>query len=507
MRVAGNIRMVSFHGGETGRDAADFDPESIRQTIDSAPPYEPPAAPVPGTPRNGERPDWVVIGRWIGSLETMKRGFRYDGGDWWNWERNRWQILAGADSPIALLDHLADRRFELAHLAAEESHRDYSERLAREGDFKTNKRDGMLAGLRLELRRSWPDVHNDAGARAFRQSHLAVPSGVVDLRTGNIVKHDPLIHDTRAITAGDYRPTDLDYLLNVLRLRLDPVFDDSTFTLFCRVLGLTLSGRAQSYRPMVLCIGRSGNGKSGTVKLVKASLGDRGKVLGNHFLARSGGEMDVDRYNLMLHQPLLVAFEEVAEADRLVLDKLLSLTGDAPLPSARLPHSHVSLSDTIPSAFWMTCVNVPKLSRGSGIQRRLIALPFSKHIEEVEKDADAAFSQELLDAVVTVGIAEARAVYQEGYRPLEGPAEFQAKVLDDMDPLAAWLEDLPDEFAGKPVLELVEIARESVGDKRITSSALGKRINTSSKWHSIKETKGENRLKRVLKPRPPGLDL
>ena len=73
----------------------------------------------------------------------------------------------------------------------------------------------------------------------------------------------------------------------------------------------------------------------------------------------------------MHDQPLLIVFDELGEESRIVLSKLLNLTGNNVLPGARLPYMKILLQDTIPSAFIAPMVVPPRLARGTGLERRV----------------------------------------------------------------------------------------------------------------------------------------
>ena len=81
-----------------------------------------------------------------------------------------------------------------------------------EKELNSQRLQGIGDGLMLGLTRPFPWYVEDPAARELRSSRLAVPSGVVNLTDGSIEPHDPAVHDTVAVTAGDYRPGDVDAL-------------------------------------------------------------------------------------------------------------------------------------------------------------------------------------------------------------------------------------------------------------------------------------------------------
>ena len=266
----------------------------------------------------------------------------------------------------------------------------------------------------------------------------------------------------------------------MLRDYLRPVFDDDTLDKFCKYLGLTISGRAQSYRSVILCLGGEGTGKGGTCKLVERSLGGRAASIGSRLLEKTTSEIDSDRYYLVVRQPLAIIIDEMGvAASRANVYRLLTLTGDIPLPRCRMPFGVHSVSDTIPSVLWMPTVLVPAIGRGTGIERRLLVIPFRHKIADADKLARASYPQELLDAVITVAVREAQAVYQSGYEPPTDDAETRRKALEEMDPLMAVIEGLdPFEWDGKLMADLLELLQQ--GSPELTSTALGLKISAAA---------------------------
>lgn len=442
--------------------------------------------------------DWFQVGVWVG--QNLKTQHRYDSlrREWWVWRGTHWQqeeetLPDSIDNYLRLNRERLDAR--LAGVSATFEGKDGEPvRVLRltEKNLNTHKNLGILSGLRQACDRPFPDYLTDQTARDVRSRTLAVPSGVVNLDTGRIEPHDPLKHDTRAVTVGDYRPGQAERLAGVLRGRFRLVFDDDVYQIFLIYLGMTVSGQGQSYRSIVLCLGADGRGKGGTADLIATAWGGRAATLPMSMLERSTQEIDSTRYAIMRDQPLFLILDENGNVNTSTLNHI---SGKNHLAAARLPYMPKAYSDTIPSVIWWATTETPALKRKTGIDRRLGFLPFDHKIPDRDKDASQSFAQELLDAMVTVGIQQAvrwrkREIHDQDCQPPES-------LLEDMDPVQAALDDLdPEEWNGK----LVSVARDYIiattGDRTITSTSFGNAVRLNGLWTKRKETKaGELRGK------------
>ena len=370
--------------------------------------------------------NYEVIGIYLGSKPEYKKTFRYDARKkgWFEWYDNTWVNL-DEKIPSELVYFVQHRQPQIDQELETLSSTTTKHTAAgptETRDFRFDKKTwdhfpkAISGGLTRSLTRNFPDYEIDSNAKELRRRYLAVPSGVVDLKTGEMTPHNPLIHDTQAITTGDYRPRDADYLAQVLRARFLLILDDQEYERFLELFGMTISGRGQSYKPIIFLYGPSGTGKGGTNRLLITAAGRRGRTLPKAMIEKSAASIDSDRYCVMRDQPLILGVDEASNANPNT-DALLSLTGDNLLPGARLPFMRYTISDTIPSILWWSCVDIPAINVGTGIDRRIAQINFLHKIEEREKDARQSYDKDLLDAVITIGIQRAIPVWADGYTP------------------------------------------------------------------------------------------
>lgn len=455
-------------------------------------------------------PDWPTVGRWIASVLELNRTWRYDARrtEWHRWENSSHWVFASATSrglPTELDDLIEKQRDRLQRdlnvLSVPKA--DGKAQLALTDDTLSKRlTHGIGAGLRAALRRDFPNYPNDAAAQDYRRTHLAVPSGVIDLRTGEKVPHDPLVHDTTAVTTGDYRPEELERLTRLLRARMAVVLDDDEeFLGLVGMLGVMGSGKSQDYRALLVFHGGSGTGKGGTLKLVMRSLGERGITLSPSFLAdHGGGEISIIRYELMRRQPLAIGIDELGADSRVNMPSLLGLSGSAILPAARLPYMRDLYQDTISSLVILSMVDPPRMPRGSGLERRLYVIPCHLVIPSDDKDDAAAYPQDLMDAVITVmADAAVQTFCGDWTKPEPSPKAMDA-FLAGADELADWLDQLDgDEWHLQPFRNLVQAAQEEFGKADVDEGKLGRKIRKSDRWVKCKRKgpKGEPKMPRI----------
>ena len=257
---------------------------------------------------------------------------------------------------------------------------------------------------------------------------LSTPTGKVLLPTGDVTPIGPTDF-MRNVTAGRYYPRDAARLLAVLRQRMLHVLDDEAFDQFLDLMGLTMSGRAQSYASIVLVLGSSGSGKSNLVKLLETAMGDCAYHADGSWLTRKGeSDLDATGADLLDKQPRMVVVSEIGLSWREEIGRLLPFTGGDPI-TARRPYGNPQTGN-VSFALWATAVDPPSVRVDSGIQRRL-ALLQTRGIDVTatsDHDSTPTYSADLLDAVVTLGCIRAREVFKPGYVPPRGRADEREKT-------------------------------------------------------------------------------
>ena len=511
-----------YYAGGDKADAADCPAGEVAAHLAKAQPYEvtqepppvnfktrPAAArpPRPAIPQangssshgaNGAKPpelrDFHDIGKWYGRNHLggrwlydpeLNAWLRYDGKIWMELETHQLH---------AITDQVSDKRWGLAQELKDSGQDLAASLMASAREWRTARGAGgdFWTGLRTVQQGQLPKTPLHI---------LAVPNGVVDLRQGKLHPHRPSF-GIRALAAGNYRPDDHSKLRALLRRRLEKVFDDLNFDALCGYIGLTLTGRAQARKGLVMILGKSGSGKSGTLNLIKDALGGYSFSANKWLEKRPLGDIDATLVDVLEKQPRMIVCEEVGQGSSVNINRLLTLTGYNE-DSARRPHGTLR-SGYVIGAIWTAAVNPPEWRMNDGLKRRLAFIKsLSKLPDDIVDDSNE-HSQDLLDAVITVGIAEAAAVYRPDYSPPAGDSQANAEILAEMDELMAFVESLPEEWNGRLFSDLLEHIQQEL-DESISANILGRKLTGSERWIKVSPSNGRNRKKEVVRLANPPL--
>ena len=442
----------------------------------------------PGTPAAG-RSEWHQFGEWFARTRAKGR-YLYNNtpGElaWWYYDGKSWHCLQDHDPRLS--DEIARDRFLMAHELVSEGYERIANTITTKSEWNAAKgaRSDMWAGLRDAL----------AGKLPQPELHiLGTTDGVVDQRDGSITDHHPKF-GIRALTAGRYRPDDGAAHLEALHARFGKVFTSETLLDYLRLIALALTGRAQSYRAVVMVVGKPGSGKGDCTNVLLNALGKRGVGVSAEWLGQqSRNDIDATGADILEYQPAVIKVDEIGGDTKIGISKFMSMTGNAPR-HARRPHGPLH-QGVIRSQFWTTAASAPQMPRGSGIERRLAVLPTLRKLDDWEIDEEGATAQPLLDAVITRAVQEAAAFYRNGYVAPEGDREVKAKLLREMDEVADWLES-QDDLDGMPVRHARARAMSELGlgDGDLSPTMFGLKVKDSDKWERIQRPGGGRVIQR-----------
>ena len=405
------------------------------------------------------------------AADALRSRFRYDGYNWYAWQRNAWRLGVSASDVLKSLVH---DRYRLAASASEAGETEVAQLLASSarswngaisapvGDFQS--------ALHITLLRPTPKLNH---------SLIATPSAVVNWETGERTDLDPRLHDVTASTCGEYRPAALRELTTHLRKRLSHAFTEDECTAFATMLGLAVT--RWDIDPSILWLtGPSGSGKSWIARLVQAAFGDLAHDVTESTLNQRN-EIGDNLADLIVSDPVFgVAIEVSSIRD----GRLNSLTG----------------RDSLSGRLLCTSVSAPRARAHEGLARRVEAFAFEKAVNNSLK-ANAERTQRDLDAIVTVSVEEARQLHQQRElgthweRPRGNATRLFLATADD---LAGWLADLGDELHGQPISDVCALYESSTGEK-LTPRSLGRHLRTHPKWTSARDTTGTKIRRLVLR--------
>ena len=417
--------------------------------------------------------------------DYLRPRFRYDRerAVWWAWSGDHWREV---EDDIDITDSLHSARLRIIADLRDSGEEDLAWLLHRDGEWRSlsgNRRSEWWAKLREELARPAP---------LPPPNELATPEGVIDMRTGSIEPHDSLKHDTLAVTRGMYRPNEASKIREALWSRLQFNIERNDFDQVLKSLGLAVARRSVDYGSILWLYGASGGGKGSTARLIQSAFGMQGiGVSADLFERRSRSDIDADLARLIQIDPVVYVASEI---ERVGISRINSLTGGDAL-SPRRPHGKI-VEGALSGMLIATSVDAPHVSVEKGLKRRLIVIPFPRKLD-ASVTRQRFFTQDELDAVITLAVLEALQIDQEGWEPPVGNLEAKKRFLAEADPLSCWLEVLPDSYDGRPVRDVWDEYNQQE-EAEVTIVKFGRQVGLSPRWESVLPGRG---LPKVLKRR------
>ena len=461
-------------------------PTSIsRPPVNGSSPRPPLAEGLLNTLQDDFLSSWQKVG--LVCADYLRPSFRYDRvlAVWWAWNEDHW-IEVKKD--IAITDSLHSARLRMAADLRGDGEEDLARLLHRDVEWRSltgNRRSEWWAKLREELSRPAPRPP---------WNELATPGGVIDLQTGIIEPHDPLKHDTLAVTRGMHRPSEAAQLREVLWRRLRHNIEPNDFDQLIKALGVAAAQRSVDYGGILWLFGASGGGKGSTARLIQSAFGMQGIGVSADLLERrSRSDIDADLARLILIDPVVYVASEI---ERVGSSRLNSITG-GDVHSSRKPHGEME-EGALSGMLIATSVEAPSVSVEKGLERRLIVIQFPRALDAGVKK-QRIFTQDEMDAVITLAVQEALQIDQDGWEPPVGNRKAKESFLAAADPVSRWLQALPDTYDGKPIKEAWDEYNKEE-EAEITLVKFGRQVSISSKWQSVLPGRGQPK---VLKRRRP----
>ena len=435
--------------------------------------------------------DYSDVSRWtsIGRLcaHSLRKRFRFDKNSrtWYEWrDGTHWVEIR--DTKI-ITDILHNNRLIIASSLDYPGMHELRDLLLDDSAWRRETRGSQgewWASMRMALTRPPPSPPT---------YEIATPGGVVDIRTGEGADHDPLSHDSLGVTSGSYRPQQIERLKLALWERLQHNLDGDDFEQLIAILGVAVARRCADFCSVLWLVGKPGSGKSATAELILNAFGDLGLGASASLLARrSRSDIDADLAQILQVDPIITAISEVEEVS---MPRLLAFSGGDVL-GARRPHGTMQRG-RLSGLVIATSVEAPKVPVDTGLRRRLAVLPFPAIVEEsIGRNRD--FSQDELDAVVTLSIQAALDVGRSEWTPPQGNIAAKDAFLAEADPVSDWLQDLPDDWHGRRFTEALASYNEEALEPT-TNATLGRRISASSRWDSVQRREGRGKRRQFLK--------
>lgn len=265
---------------------------------------------------------------------------------------------------------------------------------------------------------------------------LNTPGGVLDLRTGELWRHDPALLLTK-MTAAAYEPYAEGPAFTGFLERVQP--DAGMRAFLARLLGHALEGRVTEH-VLPIFHGEGSNGKSTLVNAVMAALGDYAEpadpelLTARTFDAHPTGTADL--YGLRL-----AVLHESDAGRRLAEGTVKRLTGGDRLKARRMREDFWSF---IPSHTFIALTNHKPLVTGTdeGIWRRLRLVPWEIVIPAEERDER--LGERLaaeLEAVMAWLVAGYQDWHQNGLSEPQRVADATASLRSESDAVGRFLDE------------------------------------------------------------------
>jgi putative DNA primase/helicase len=348
---------------------------------------------------------------------------------WLVWTGQRWEH-DGTGQAVRWMKSIARRLTADALAITSERDRKAALNLTRRGESSAGVAGALTLASTEEPVVVTPD---DLDADPFL---LNTPSGVLDLRTGQLAPHDAGLLLTK-MTAAAYRPGAAGPEFTRFLARVQP--DEAMRAFLARLLGHALEGRVPEH-VLAILHGDGSNGKSTLVNAVVDALGDYAApadpdlLTARTFDAHPTGVADLCGLRLaVLH--------EGDAGRRLAEGTVKRLTGGDRLKARRMREDFWTFT---PSHTFVALTNHRPIVTGQdeGIWRRLRLVPWDVIIPSAERDEQLPDRLALEhDAILAWLVAGYRAWRQDGLAEPQRVLDATAAYRAESDTLARFLAD------------------------------------------------------------------
>lgn len=348
---------------------------------------------------------------------------------WLVWTGQRWAYDATGQS-ARWMKAVARRITADAMAETNDREREALVRLARRGESSAGVSGALTLASTEETVVVTPD---DLDSDPFL---LNTPSGVLDLRTGELGPHDPGLLLTK-MTAAAYRPGAVGTEFGEFLCRVQP--DEGMRAFLARLLGLALEGRVTEHI-LPIFHGEGGNGKSTLVNAVMAALGDYAEPADPDLL--TARTFDAHPTSVADLCGLRLAILHEGDAGRRLAEGTVKrLTGGDRLKARRMREDFWSFT---PSHTFVALTNHRPIVVGQdeGIWRRLRLVPWDVVIPAEERDEGLPDRLALeLDAILGWLVAGYLDWHTHGLGEPKRVVEATAKYRAESDAVARFLDE------------------------------------------------------------------
>lgn len=269
-------------------------------------------------------------------------------------------------------------------------------------------------------------LHSEANEFDTDPWLLNTPGGMVDLRSCEVLPHDPKSMMTACTTTTPDFDTPAPQFTSFLNLISNGRTEWVDY--LQRLVGSALVGKVYAEN-LVIATGRGANGKSTVFNIIRFLTGDYGtSVDPNLLMSRQASEQQVGIS--MVHRKRLAIAQETEEGQRLSASMLKKLCSTDPKVGKRLYRDPVEFVPT--HTLILSTNHLPKvISNDEGTWRRIAVLPFDAVIPEGERITD--YHTHLLEqegAAILAWMVKGAEMFSKAGCALESPECVRAASVD-----------------------------------------------------------------------------
>jgi len=300
----------------------------------------------------------------------------YEFNGWYYWDSNKWSIdRVGFSMSMAKITAREIAR-EATILESEED---------RKNKNKWSLKSRSSASLKNMLHLAQSEGNIPVMAESFDSDAwvLNTPTGMVDLRTGDMSSHDPDKLCTKMTQAGinsTMATPNFDHFM-------DKTFggDEDLKKYVMQALGFSLTGSVREH-VFFFCYGTGANGKGTLLNLVMEMMGDYAAATPEGLLmARQG---DKHLAELIILKGLRMAVGAETQEDRRLNEaRMKNLTGGDPITADPKGGAYITFKPT--HSLWLLGNHKPRIKGvDNGVWRRTRLIPFDNIVPDDEQDKD-----------------------------------------------------------------------------------------------------------------------
>ena len=394
----------------------------------------------------------------------------YEFGSWYHWDSNRWAMdKVGFAMSMAKITAREIAR-EVTVLESEED---------RKNKNKWSLKSRSSAGLKNMLHLAQSEGNIPVKADAFDSDVwiLNTPTGMVDLRTGDISPHDPDKLCTKMTQAGVDSTMETPTFDHFMKQTFGN--DDDLKRYVMQALGFSLTGSVKEH-VFFFCYGTGANGKGTLLNLVMEMMGDYAAATPEGLLmARQG---DKHLAELIILKGLRMAVGAETQEDRRLNEaRMKNLTGGDPITADPKGGAYITFKPT--HSLWLLGNHKPRIKGvDNGVWRRTRLIPFDNIVPDDEQDKD--LNKKLWaerDGILAKLVAAAVDWYANGFIQCDAVERATNAYRSEEDAFGQFIDNMcvtgPTEVCAKVALReaYLEWVRRS-GVRELTERSMNERV-------------------------------